>query len=188
MLLWHMKLLTSGYFGFKITIKLWAAPWPDASWKWNYKYKGRKETEVVYRRLWGWLRLLYRAWFSVFVFAFAFTGCIAFEHWAFILLLHHSFHIHTHTHTHWRRRMVWIQSRLLTFSCLLFLGCISDYGLMRTMSCRNVMNSSRFIIKLNLCMAPHIPWLSTWKSIMSSLSIICRYRQDATESQIYISM
>lgn len=61
MLLWHMKLLTSGYFGFKITIKLWAAPWPDASWKWNYKYKGRKETEVVYRRLWGWLRLLYRA-------------------------------------------------------------------------------------------------------------------------------
>ncbi|EUC37244.1 hypothetical protein COCVIDRAFT_96099 [Bipolaris victoriae FI3] len=51
-----MKCITKGYIGFKISIKLWAGPWPDASWKWNYKFKGSKETAATYRSIWASLR------------------------------------------------------------------------------------------------------------------------------------
>jgi hypothetical protein len=53
------KCFTKGYVGFKVSIKLWAAPWPSMTWKWSYQNKGSKDRRLEYLNVWIWLRLLF---------------------------------------------------------------------------------------------------------------------------------
>jgi hypothetical protein len=53
------KCFTSGYVGFKVSIKLWAAPCPGMTWKWSYQNKGSKDRRPDYLNVWAWLRLLF---------------------------------------------------------------------------------------------------------------------------------
>jgi hypothetical protein len=45
--------------GYKVSVKVWPAPWPAASWKWAFKRNGIKETKGTYYALLMWLRLLF---------------------------------------------------------------------------------------------------------------------------------
>jgi hypothetical protein len=53
------KCFTKGYIGFKVSIKLWAAPWPATTWKVSYQNKGSKERRNEYIGVFNWLRLLF---------------------------------------------------------------------------------------------------------------------------------